>query len=99
MEEILELFQGIMKIGTWSRKYVILRDNILTYCDKQGGEIEGRIHLRVAKVNELDPLKPEFRVDTGTTPLLFRAPNLASKAKWLNAMWGYKQTGPGNGRQ
>ncbi len=86
MEDTLELFQGIMKIGTWSRKYCVLRDNVLTYCDKQGGQIEGKIHLKIAKINELDALKAEFLIDTGTTPLLFRAPNLAAKAKWVNAM-------------
>lgn len=86
MEDTLELFQGIMKIGTWSKKYCILRDNILTYCDKQGGDIEGKVHLRVAVIHELNALQPNFQLNTGTTPLLFRAPNLALKSKWMNAL-------------
>ena len=86
MEDTLELFQGILRIGTWSKKYCILRDNILTYCDKKGGDIEGRIHLKVAGILELDPLQVSFQINTGTTPLLLRATNLAAKSKWINAL-------------
>ena len=86
MEDNLEIFSGFMKIGTWSSKYCILRDNELTLCDKKEGNIEGRIHLKVAVVSELNLTQPIFQINTGTTQIMFRTTSLATKSKWVNAL-------------
>ena len=91
MEENLEVFSGFMKIGTWTLKYCILRDNILTICQKKGGEIEGKIHLKIAKISEMESLHTTFQIDTGTSQMIFRAENLAIKTKWLNNLFNNKK--------
>ena len=86
MEDNLEIFSGFMNIGTWSLRYCVLRDNELTICDKKEGNIEGRIHLKVAVISELNPIQSIFQINTGVTQMTFRTISLAIKSKWINAL-------------
>ena len=86
MEDTLEIFQGFLKIGKWSNRYCILRDNILIVCSQKEGEIEGKIHLKIAIIQELKPTQTEFKINTGSTQMSFRTQSLAAKSKWINAL-------------
>jgi len=86
MEDQLEIWQGVMGIGTWSKKYFILADNILTYCAEKGGNLEGKVHMQVANVEPGPQNASIFKINTGIQSLKLKADSINTKNRWLNAL-------------
>ncbi|CAD8078752.1 unnamed protein product [Paramecium sonneborni] len=70
----------------WQDRYFILNEDILLYCDSQGGPIKGQVHLKVAALILVpeDPLR--IIINTGTTEIHLRANNINEKIDWINAL-------------
>ncbi len=86
MEDFLEVWQGIAGIGTWTRKFFILSENVLTYCSEKGGDTEGKIHLQIAQIVDESPSKPTFELNTGIEVMRIRAGSVDKKLKWVSAL-------------
>lgn len=82
MEGELEIWTGIR----WKRKYCILQNNILSYCNKNKREITGKIHLKVSIILEEKKKKREFKINNGVTKFWFRAKTDRSKERWLQKL-------------
>lgn len=70
----------------WKPRYFILKNGILTYCDKKGDAPKGKIHLKISEIDlsAEDPLK--VIINSGTKTLELRANSIGDKIKWLNAL-------------
>ena len=86
MEGTLEIWQGVIGIGGWSKKYFVLTDNILVCCDKKGGEVEAKLHLKVATIDPRDNKEKQFVIYTGVSKFKLRASSDELKSKWLAAL-------------
>ena len=86
MEGTLEIWQGVIGIGGWSKKYFLLNDSVLVCCDKKGGEVEAKIHLKVATIDERETKEKQFVIYTGVSKFKLRAGSEELKTKWLKAL-------------
>ena len=86
MEGTLETWQGVIGIGGWTKKYFVLSDNILVCCDKKGGEVEAKLHLKVATLDAREDKEKQFVIYTGISKFKLRAANDELKNKWLHAL-------------
>lgn len=86
MEDYLEVWQGIVGIGSWSRKFFILNENVLTYCSEKGGDTEGKVHLQIAQVVDDNPSKPTFELNNGMEVMKIRAESVDKKSRWISAL-------------
>lgn len=84
MEGYLKKWTNIFQ--RWQSRFFVLNDHVLLYCDQQGGQIKGQIHLRVASISLMpeDPLR--IIIFTGTTEIHLRASTIAEKINWVNAL-------------
>ena len=83
MEGTLETWQGVMVIGGWTKKYFVLTDNILSICDKKGGDVEAKIHLKVATLDPRADKPNQFAIYTGINRFKIKAASEDLKQKWL----------------
>lgn len=86
MEGTLEIWQGVMGIGGWTKKYFVLTDSILVCCDKKGGDVEAKLHLKVATLDPRAERKKQFLIYTGINRFKLRAATDELKGKWLEAL-------------
>ena len=86
MEGTLEIWQGMIGIGGWTKKYFVLNDNILVSCDKKGGEVEAKMHLKVATIDVKEDKEKQFVIYTGINKFKLRAANSELKQKWVDAL-------------
>ena len=86
MEGTLEVWQGLIGIGNWSKKYFVLTENILSICDKKGGEIEAKIHLKVATIDPKKETSHKFVIYTGINKFKIKAGTLELKKKWIEIL-------------
>ncbi|CAD8132130.1 unnamed protein product [Paramecium pentaurelia] len=80
------LLKWVNPFQRWQKRYFILNDNILTYCDQPGGRSKGQIHLKVAGINESKDDTLRIIINTGTGQILLKAANIDEKNKWLIAL-------------
>ncbi|CAK61320.1 unnamed protein product (macronuclear) [Paramecium tetraurelia] len=73
-------------VTRWQDRYFILNDHILHYCEHQGGQSKGQIHLKVAAIILVpeDPLK--IIINTGTNEIQVKASSVPEKIEWVNAL-------------
>jgi len=72
MEGYLE--KSTTYFSRWKRRYFILRDNILYYYKEKGGELSGRIHLSIAKIQDYDKNDTKFE----------KADKVSVRDNWVN---------------
>lgn len=84
MEGYLKRWMGV--ISRWKKSYFILHDSILVYCNAQGEQVQGSIHLRISAIVLIpdDPLR--IIINSGTNEIHIRAATIAEKIKWVNAL-------------
>ncbi|CAD8189013.1 unnamed protein product [Paramecium octaurelia] len=84
MEGYLKKWTNI--VTRWQDRYFILNDHILHYCEHQGGQSKGQIHLKVAAIILVpeDPLR--IILNTGTNEIQLRASSVPEKIEWVNAL-------------
>jgi hypothetical protein len=87
MEDALELWQGVMGIGTWSKKHFVLSGNILSYSSHKDGALEGKVHMQVASVEPGPPNTAIFKINTGVQSLKLKSDSINSKNRWLNSLF------------
>lgn len=83
MEGVLNLYRNLLQ--GYSSKYCILLNEILTVCDKRGGDVEFRIHLGIAKIRE-DSDKLLLFVHNGCEEVEFKAKDLSNLMEWTTKM-------------
>ncbi|EGR34348.1 oxysterol-binding protein, putative [Ichthyophthirius multifiliis] len=70
----------------WKERYFILHEDCLHYCDVQGGQIKGTIHLKIANIAQVndDPLR--IIINSGTSQIEVKAHTVSSKLDWLKKL-------------
>lgn len=70
----------------WQKRYFILNNDILTYCDEKGGKAKGQIHLKVAGIswNLNDPLR--IVIYTGINHLILKANDSKECHDWVTSL-------------
>lgn len=86
MEGTLDTWQGLMGIGGWCKKYFVLSDNVLTICDKKGGDVEAKMHLKVATVDPKETKPTQFNIYSGVSKFKIKAESNEVKSKWLEVL-------------
>lgn len=86
MEGPLELWQGMMGIGGWSKKYFLLSGAILECYDRRGGHIEAQIHLRIATLRKSRKRERQFTLVAGQNYYKLKTASEELRAKWVEAM-------------
>lgn len=86
MEGTLELWQSMIGFGGWTKKYFVLTDSILVCCDKKGGEVEAKMHLKVATIDPRENSERQFVILSGISKFKLRAASEELKQKWLEAL-------------
>lgn len=86
MEGTVEIWQGMIGIGGWSKKYFVLTDHILVCCDKKGGDVEAKMHLKVATIDRRKDRERQFIIYSGITQFKIRVASDELKSKWLDAL-------------
>ena len=86
MEGTMEVWHDLMVMGNWRRKYFVLVDNILAICDKKGGDVEARIHLKVATIDPKKEKPLAFVIYSGINKFKIRAPTAELKEKWVEVL-------------
>ncbi len=84
MESYVEIFEGIMGIGIWSKRYAILNGEILSLCKDRGKEIVGRIHLQISRIED-SKKETEFKIFNGLNKIKVKTQAKAIKKKWFEA--------------
>ena len=83
MEGNVEIFEGLMGIGTWSKNYMILNNNIISLCKRRGEKIQKKIHLSISTIYGIEKSKREFKLDNGYSLIKLRVESNIIKKKWL----------------
>ncbi len=66
MESYIEVYSnGALGLGKWTVRYAILKDHILSLCEKKGGKIVNRLHLAVSHLNPKVQKPLKFSIDNG----------------------------------
>lgn len=92
MEGPLERKKTRLGFWAWEKHYAILRGSILLLLDKQGGEIQQKVHLMVAEFNLIAEETPDcFMLHTGSCKTILRAASPAEAARWLSVLAIFKQ--------
>lgn len=86
MEGYLELWENGLAWGKWKRRYFILTDNILSYCKKVEGEVQGKVHLKVATLDCSEDNPTCFKLYSGVSELQLKAESSESKLRWVKAI-------------
>lgn len=82
----MELWKGIPHIGTWAKKYFIVKDKVMVYCSKREGKVEGRVHLEIAVLDRMTFNERQFSISTGVGIMILRATSSHVKDRWLGTM-------------
>lgn len=86
MEGPLEVWQGMMGIGGWTKKYFVLSGSVLECYHTKGAAIEAQINLKVATVTKSKRKEKHFTVMTGANWYRLRAASEELRAKWIEAL-------------
>lgn len=84
MEGTLSLSTGYLT--GYKQKYVILHDDVLTICDKKGGDPEGRIHVGVSTINS-NPEELKITISNGLEDISFKAASLQDIIDWSTSLY------------
>lgn len=87
MEGPLEVWQGMMGIGGWTKKYFVLFGSVLECYDRRVGLIETQIHLKVATLTKSRKKEKQFTVMSGANWYKLRAASEELRAKWMEALY------------
>lgn len=86
MEGGLELCAHRLSWSKWKRRHFILTDNVLTYCKQLGGDVTGRLHMKVATLDAMEDDARTFKIFSGVKELKLRAEDEQGKQRWLAAL-------------
>lgn len=86
MEGRLELWSHRLTWGKWKKRYFILIDHVLSYCKEMGGDILGRVHMKVATLDPCPDDSRTFKIFTGVKELKLRADDEPAKQRWLTSL-------------
>ena len=86
MEGTLEIWQGMIGLRGWTKKYFALNDSILICYDTKDGEVEAKVHLKVATLDVSERKERQFTIYTGISKFKLRASSGELKIKWVDSM-------------
>lgn len=92
MEGILDVWSGFLNLGTWSKRYFVLSENILTICKKKGGDMQAKIHMKVATIDPMDNDQRQFIIHTGINKFYIRTATSENKHKWISLLLFNKES-------
>lgn len=82
----MELWQGIMGVGGWTRRYFVIEDSTLKCCDRQKGCIETEIQLKDAVLRKSKRSDSQFTVSVGSNCYRLRTETEYLRDKWVEAL-------------
>ena len=86
MEGPLELWQGMMGIGGWSRRYFVLNGAVLGCYDRRSGTIETEINLKVSTLKKSKKKNNQFTIMTGRSRYRLKTESEELRGKWMETL-------------
>lgn len=72
--------------GGYQKRYLILKGEILYYCESQGSPFKGKVHLLVSTINEMPDEECKFEINTGSCVFFFKTETPEEKGNWVKAL-------------
>lgn len=86
MEGPLEVWQGMMGLGGWTKKYFVLSRAVLECYDRRDGEIETQINLKIATIKPSKKSSKQFTIMAGANWYRVRAVSEELRARWIELL-------------
>lgn len=84
MEGVLDKWTNMF--GGYQKRYLILKGEIVYYCEEKGLPFKGKLHLLVCTINDLADEECKFEIHTGSCFFYFKAETAEEKNEWIKAL-------------
>lgn len=81
MESYCEIWEGLIGIGSWHKKFAVLKNSIITFQNIEKGNIDYKIHLGICTIKKL---KSNHKIElfNGVGEMTIRFKQSRLKKKW-----------------